>query len=344
MPSLDQCAVEHDVATAPKVSVIVPMYNVEEFLERCLDSIEAQTLNDIEVILVDDCSTDNTRAIATEYVARNKSWRITHNKINRGLSVARNVGMELAQGDFIGFVDSDDWVEPTMFETLLNTALSTKSDIAQVQYELRSVQRGTPLRQNNDVCVMSGVEALEKMLLSEKYAVWFMLYKRNLFAGEVDRFPEGLTCEDRVFNSVFLPKAHRVAASSRIEYYYFQNLGSLSHSGLNTRGLDLLEADKRVVANVAKLNDSRLLKLARDRAAKGSYSLLVKWARFGVTDPQLNGDEVLALLWGDFRANYQSLMRSHLSLLKKAVAWQLRYCPSLLKLEFSLHNAITQRK
>lgn len=344
MPSVVRSALKCGATVAPKVSVIVPMYNVGEFLERCLDSIEAQTLEDIEVILVDDCSTDNTHAIATEYVARNDSWRIARNEVNRGLSAARNVGIELAQGDYIGFIDSDDWVEPTMFETLLGIAVSTESDVAQAQYELRSAPRETPVQQDNDVRVLTGIESLENMFLSEKYAVWFMLYKRNLFAEEADWFPEGLTCEDRVFNSIFLPKARRVAVSNRVEYYYFQNLGSISHSGLSTRALDLLEADKRVVANVDKLQNPYLSKLARDRAAKGSYSLLVKWARFGITDPHLRESEILPLLRNDFEENYPTLMKSHLSLSKKIVAWQLRYCPSLLKLEFALYNAIALRK
>lgn len=335
---------QEEPETHPKVSVVVPLYNVKPFLDRCLASLEAQTLHGIEVILIDDCSTDGTLSKASEYAKRNASWRIIQHETNRGLSAARNTGIAAAKGGFIGFVDSDDWVEPTMFETLLRIALESGCDIAQVQYELRSAD-GKPASQPNEtIRTMTGLEALREMLLSEKYAVWFMLYKRSLLGMSGSWFPEGLTCEDRVFNSEFLPKAHCVAASSRIEYYYFQNLGSLSHSGLSLRGLDLLEADKRVVSNVDALGDETLSKLARERAAKGSYSLLVKWARFGTTDPNLNENEVLPSLWYNFRKNYRTLMHSPLPVLKKLVAWQLRHCPTLLKLELSTYNAIANAR
>lgn len=333
---------KEELGNRPPLSVVVPLYNVEPFLDRCLASLEAQTLHGIEIVLVDDSSTDSTLSKAAEYAERNASWRIIRHEANRGLSAARNTGIAAAKGEFIGFVDSDDWVEPTMFETLLRIALKSECDIAQVQYELRSTT-GKPAAQPNETTrTMTGTEALKEMLLSEKYAVWFMLYKRSLLGPIGPWFPEGLTCEDRVFNSKFLPKAHSVAASNRIEYYYFRNLGSLSHSGLTLRGLDLLEADKRVVSNVDMLGDEALSKLARERAAKGSYSLLVKWARFGATDPNLNESEVLPSLWNDFRKNYQTLTHSPLSAPKKLVAWQLRHCPALLKLEFSIYNAIAK--
>lgn len=324
----------------PKLSVIVPVYNVEKHLPRCLDSLAAQTISDIEFILVDDCSSDGSCAIAEEYVARSNNWTLIKHEANKGLSAARNSGIACAHGEYIGFVDSDDWVEPTMFETLLRTAEHADCDIAQVQYELRSEPGKKTVQQAERLKVITGLDALEEMLLQEKYAVWFMIYRRTLFHEEGHWFPEGLTCEDRVFNSMFLPRAHSVSVSNRVEYYYFQNLGSLSHSGLTSRGLDLLEADKRMLSNIEALDDQHLLELACDRAAKGSYSLLVKWARFGTTDPSLDEGETLRMLRSDFERNYPRLMKSHLSLAKKAVAWQLRYCAWLLKLEFALYNAI----
>ena len=328
----------------PQVSVIVPMYNVEQFLPRCLDSIDAQTLRDIEVILIDDCSTDGSLAIANEYARTRDSWTVAKNAANLGISAVRNLGVSLAKGDFIGFVDSDDWVEPTMFETLLNAALLTKSSISQVQYEIRSTPMAAPRNQDEAIRVISGLEALEEMLLTEKYAVWFMLYHRSLFSKNKEWFPTGLTCEDRVANSWILPQAERVAISNRIEYYYYLNLGSISYSGLDRRSLDILEADKLLVANIEKLSNRRLLQLAHSRAAKGPFSLLVKWARFGITDSSLVEEEILPALWNDFRISYSSLMASPLSLPKKIVAWQLRNCPSLLKWEFSLYDTITRLK
>lgn len=344
MPSVDQSKVGPGAATAPKVSVIVPMHNVECYLSRCLDSLVDQTLEGVEVILIDDCSIDGTFSIASDYAHGRELWHLVRNESNLGISAVRNMGVAMAQGEYVGFVDSDDWVEPTMFETLLRAVQSTESDASQIQYEVRSRFGHNPNTQAEIIRTLSGQEALGEMLREEKYGVCFYLYRKDLFPTGAEWFPVGLTCEDRIANSWLLPKARSVAVSNRVEYYYFLNLGSISYSGLDRRGLDLLEADKRVVANVERLQNLDLLKLARDRAAKGSYSLLVKWARFGVTDPLLNKDEVLPLLWDDFRMNYQTLMKSQLSLPKKIVAWQLRHCSSLLKLEFALHNALVRRR
>lgn len=113
----------------PKVSVIVPMYNVETFLSQCVDSIRTQTLADIEIILVDDGSPDRSRYIAEEYARRDNRVRVVH-RLNGGLGPARNSGLEIATGEFVGFVDSDDWIEPDMYEALYEAALMHGADIA----------------------------------------------------------------------------------------------------------------------------------------------------------------------------------------------------------------------
>lgn len=112
-----------------KVSVIVPMYNVERYLQKCVDSLLAQTLKDIEIILVDDGSPDNCGAIADRYAASYDNVQSIH-KENEGLGPARNSGIELAQGEYIGFVDSDDWTYPWMFERLYYAATAKNADIA----------------------------------------------------------------------------------------------------------------------------------------------------------------------------------------------------------------------
>lgn len=113
----------------PKVSIVVPIYNVEPYLRKCVDSILAQTLGDIEIILVDDGSPDHCGEIADEYAQRDKRVRVIHQK-NAGLGPARNTGIANAEGEYIGFVDSDDWVESQMFDHLYDAALKYEADIA----------------------------------------------------------------------------------------------------------------------------------------------------------------------------------------------------------------------
>ena len=112
-----------------RISVIVPVYKVEPYLRKCLDSIVNQTYRNLEIILVDDGSPDNCGRICDEYAERDKRIRVIHQK-NGGVSSARNEGLKIASGDWIGWVDSDDWIEPDMFEYLLENAKKSKADIA----------------------------------------------------------------------------------------------------------------------------------------------------------------------------------------------------------------------
>ena len=116
------------------ISVIVPIYNTEQYLEKCLESIRAQTYSDIEVIMIDDGSTDNSRIIANQYVSRDKRFYLfTQN--NSGVSKARNKGLELAEGKYILFVDSDDWIEPQMLDILIHNMYKYDVDISCCQYD-----------------------------------------------------------------------------------------------------------------------------------------------------------------------------------------------------------------
>ena len=112
-----------------RISVIVPVYKVEPYLRKCLDSIVNQTYRNLEIILVDDGSPDNCGRICDEYAERDNRIRVIHQK-NGGVSSARNEGLKIASGDWIGWVDSDDWIEPDMFEYLLENAKKSKADIA----------------------------------------------------------------------------------------------------------------------------------------------------------------------------------------------------------------------
>ena len=114
----------------PLISVIVPVYKVEAYLRRCLDSIVNQTDRNLEIILVDDGSPDHSGAICDAYAKRDRRIRVIH-KVNGGVSSARNAGLEAASGEYIGWVDSDDWIENDMFEYLKNLAVTCQADVAQ---------------------------------------------------------------------------------------------------------------------------------------------------------------------------------------------------------------------
>lgn len=325
------------------LSVVVPVYNVAPFLARCLDSLLAQTYANFEVILVDDGSTDESGTICDAYASKFRHSKVIHQQ-NQGLSGARNAGISAAEGSYIGFIDSDDWVFPAMLETLYEAAQKSNADISEVAYIMSSdpqVNQPKQSPESESVKAVSGIEAAKLMLNEERYAVWNRLYAKHLFEGMHEAFPVGLTCEDRVFNLKVFPKAQTVAISNRVEYVYFQQLGSISRGGLDMRSFDLLKADKLMVSYAQKTEDEQLIKLAEDRAAKGAFSLLVKWARFGINSKEVDKESFNSLR-EKFLEDYSTLQASSLPVTKKLVAWQLRRTPALLRLEFKVHNILAR--
>ncbi|MGI6104567.1 MAG: glycosyltransferase family 2 protein [Raoultibacter sp.] len=324
----------------PAISVIVPAYNTQDYLGRCLDSILAQSFEDYEVIFVNDGSSDGSLQVFESYLPRFKRARLV-SQDNQGVSRARNAGIAVAKGSYISFIDSDDWIAPSMLQTLYAAITETKSDIAQIEYTTAAHPSKTIVQAPNEVRrLLSSTKALSEMLIDEMYSPCCRLYSRSLMEEDAEVFPVGITCEDRVANFKLISKAEQVVISNRIEYFYYLNYGSISYNGLDERGLDILVADARIVDMANCLGDAHIISLAKDRAAKGAYSLLVKWARFGITDSNL-GEDALHSLQERYKKDYPRLMKSQLSAGKKFAAWQLRYMPELLKLEFKLYNILT---
>lgn len=330
----------------PEISLIVPVHNQSDWLARCFSSIEAQTFSGFEVLLVDDGSTDVSAQMCKEWASGRARVRVLTHEECRGLSAARNTGIAAARGTWLAFLDSDDWVEPTFLESLYSAATSNSDvQVAQVEYaECFDEASLTQPAQLTLRCI-SGLKAAKDMLCADKYAVWCRLYDAQLVRSLGEQpFVEGLTCEDRIFNMRLLPKAAHVVQSNRVEYHYFQNKGSLSLGGLTKRGLDLLKADNLMVAAACATGDVELEKLARDRQAKGAYSLLVKHARFGVCDEALSGkagQQTLVMLRERYVADYPRLMKSDLPASKKVIAWELRHAPALARAEFAVYNTLS---
>ena len=135
----------------PKVSVIIPVYNVEPYLRRCLDSVIHQTLSDIEIICINDCSPDNSLAILQEYAAKDPRVKVIDFAENKGVSVARNTGMDAATGEYIGFVDSDDYVDLDFYEKLYARAKSTGADVAKGTYKYENRKINVSYEQNEKI-------------------------------------------------------------------------------------------------------------------------------------------------------------------------------------------------
>lgn len=203
----------------PTISIIVPVYKTEAYLEKCVDSILAQTFRDFELLLIDDGSPDNCPALCEEAAARDPRIRVIHQK-NAGLSAARNTGVEAARGEWIGFVDSDDSIAPEMYETLLTYARRDGAQIAVCDY-LLVTEAGEPLpspyRLEEDK-VLDRVGALEQMNRGHFTVAWNRLYRRELF--ETVRFPVGKIHEDEYTAHQFYWQCERITIAAKPLYFY----------------------------------------------------------------------------------------------------------------------------
>ena len=206
------------------ISVIVPVYNVEPYLRKCLDSIVNQTYRGLEILVIDDGSTDGFGKICDEYTGKDERVKVFHTE-NRGLSAARNLGLDEAQGEWIGFVDSDDWIEPDMYEVLLNRALETGADIVECgvfkEYPDRTIDWTKPQK------CLSAMEAVRALLQRDlRNAVWNKLWKRTCFNSV--RFPEDRVFEDVAVTYQVFSRIDRICTVCMSKYHYQQRIGSLS--------------------------------------------------------------------------------------------------------------------
>ena len=225
------------------ISVVVPIYKVEKYICKCVDSILAQTYTNLEIILVDDGSPDNCPQICDEYAEKDRRVKVIHQQ-NGGLSAARNAGIAAANGEYIGFVDSDDYIHPEMYQRLLDAQIAANSDISICSCEYVD-EKGNIIPKDSPVVteVLSNIDALRK-LSGESWwyyvTVWNKLYKKNLFNNI--RFPTGKIHEDNFVAHELLYKSGHVATIKEKLYYYVQRDNSIMSSQKSITNFDVVEA------------------------------------------------------------------------------------------------------
>lgn len=212
------------------ISVIVPVYNVQHYLQECVESILMQTFKDFEIILVDDGSTDDSGKICDRYAAKYNNVRVIH-KMNGGLSDARNFGIREAQGKYICFIDSDDFVAKDYIETLYNGIKKSGSQISACGY-CRIYENGkTELINHKGIKKLYKSEEAQKYLCAIGYygvAAWNKMYDIHLF--DHISFPVGKNSEDCFIMYKLIEKAGSIYYDSDIKYFYRQRVGSIAHS------------------------------------------------------------------------------------------------------------------
>ena len=224
------------------VSVVVPVYNVLPFLKRCLDSIICQTYSNLEIIIVDDGSTDGSGLVCDEYKKKDSRIKVIHRE-NGGLSEARNTGIEIFNGKYITFIDSDDWIEPSYVEYLYTLISENKADMVQCAFRYIDSNHKVYNKVSNtqEILVYEKKQATKDLLLTKHLfsSAWGKLYQRRFF--EYLRYPKGKLFED-------IPVTYDVVLSSNIIVYgdialynYYYNNQGISKAKFNPRRLDVIE-------------------------------------------------------------------------------------------------------
>lgn len=203
-----------------KVSVIIPVYNTEKYLGKCLDSVCAQTLKEIETICVNDASTDNSLSILKEYASQDERIKLIDLEENKGVAAARNAGMNVTKGEYIGFVDSDDWIDSTFFEKLYLQSDNGNVDIVKGA-DLHVLKNG-----NQEIWQQNDLIKQNKMNFWAQFTT--AIYKNSLVKNQDIKFDESLlVCEDINFLMEIVYQAKNIAFADDAIYFYAKREASL---------------------------------------------------------------------------------------------------------------------
>ena len=302
-----------------KISIIVPIYNSSVFLRRCLDSLINQTYQNLEIILINDGSTDDSELICKEYITKYENVTL-FNKRNGGLGSARNKGLDLASGDYVGFVDSDDWVDYDYFEGLLNLQNQYHADISSYEIDVTSTYKMNLECENiNNVEVLEKEEKIDyyfKNTLKDSnlFSVCTTLFKKELL--ENIRFREGKLNEDMDFKLKALNLSERWVKSKCKKYHYYQSGNSLSSGIIKTKDLDLLEASVLLLEIASKYDNPSILKYAEIGCVKPYFSLLIRLSVYGCT-AEVDKKNLEKRCLSEIRGNYIRLICSPIKISRK---------------------------
>lgn len=239
-----------------KISVIIPVYNTAEYLPKCLDSVCGQTYKNLEIICVDDGSTDGSGDIAERYAEKDPRVQVIH-KANEGESSARNVGLQYSTGEYVAFVDCDDWLEPEMYAAMLSAMRQNQLDMVACGYFWETEEGGKPIGNSYPVSkeVFGRKELFEYVYIRDRYRgvtswIWCKLFHRNILYedGKLLAFDENLRFgADLVFFIKAASNARRICYLETAFYHYYQRANSTAHTKDLQVAFDIVTAYQRMI-------------------------------------------------------------------------------------------------
>ncbi|WP_160689425.1 glycosyltransferase [Clostridium sp. C2-6-12] len=288
------------------ISIIVPVYNVEKYLPQCINSLINQTFKNLEIILVDDGSLDTSGEICDEFSKIDNRIIVIH-KENNGLSSARNAGLEIAKGDYIGFVDSDDWLDENMYEILFKLIKDNDSDISCCKFfKAADSDEKIPIINNEIIQSFTNIEGLNNFytdLYTQTVVAWNKLYNRNLFDNIV--YPTGKIHEDEGTTYKLFYKANKITYTNKPLYYYRTTPDSITTRKFNKKRLDIIDVYDEKIEFIRTINNEPI------------YSKTLKWYLFTLINCYFecsanmeNNEEYLALIKKKVSETYKEYNRS----------------------------------
>lgn len=305
----------------PLISVIVPVYKVEKYLKKCVDSILSQTLQDFEVFLIDDGSPDNCGKICDEYSEKDNRIIVIHKK-NGGLSDARNVALNKISGEYITFIDSDDYVSQNHLETLYNALVNSESDMSVCNISSYSDNQydDSFFKPSNCFKVLDDRKSIFNPAIPP--CACAKLFKKTIF-NDI-RFPVGRLYEDIFVNHEVLAKAKRLALTGENTYYYLIRSDSIMHQEYKPAFTDIIDA---LNLRIKKLEELKLYDLA-DENRRFIYSRVsVAFANLDASVPE--NRKRLNEIKKIYEDEYPKLMKATNNSKQKFRYWLLRYCPGV---------------
>lgn len=326
------------------ISIIVPVYNVEKYVEGCIRSILAQTFRDFELILVDDGSTDGSGEICERYGKQDARIYVLHQE-NRGLSGARNAGLEIAAGEYLTYIDSDDWVGETYLEELYNNAVKHNASVSvccyAVEWENNNHSHKKIKKWNEAVQILTGREAAKKIVAQNDRRMIIAcgkLYRKELKPLLI--YPLGRTHEDEFVTYRVLYESERVVLSEKQLYFYLQREASIMHRGYNEKRLDKVAALKESIDYFRIREDEEL-----ERSAQKRYllNLQIAWYRVNVFLPERKDLSArLRKEWQESNDRYKSNIRNCVSAVDWVALKVFAVSPYMYKLMAGLYEHFCQ--
>jgi glycosyltransferase involved in cell wall biosynthesis len=306
-----------EIRMKPLVSVIVPIYKVEKYLNRCVDSIIQQSYSNLEIILVNDGSPDNCGVICDDYAMIDERIRVIH-KENGGLSDARNSGIDISQGRYITFIDSDDFIQSDYVKKMIDIVINEECDIVQSEFIMGKSDHFDDSSQTETIEFFNNKNVFYGRKLN--ITAWAKLYDSNLFCDI--RFPIGKIYEDEYVTYKLAYKSKKIALISDKLYYYFQSPVSITRGQKNNNSLDFLEAYSQRINFFESRNENELVIISKKELA---IRAIIHYSKARISDVNF-ANKMLEV----FKMNFRDPLKSKLvSKLEKLLLFSFKLNPKV---------------